>query len=309
MSRNGKNSCQEPSIHPGDCFRSTASRSRMRSATYKWMVAKADTCFSKAQDVRKTLTTPEKVRRYLESMRRLFLERLGSMPECGSTPKSRVVSRLKFPTHRLEKIVFESRPGLLVTANLYLPLDLAVPAPACLVPAGHIDDGKGYPEYQKVCMALAKAGFVAMSFDPIGQGERIQFPDRRRFKSRLIHCVNEHATLSWRSELLGFSIGGFMIHDGRRALDYLAGRPEVDSSRLAITGSSGGGTQSSFIGTIDRRLRAVVPNCYICDRHSLIAQERILFDPEQVQDGLIRDGLDHAELIGMAAPAAVLVQA
>ncbi|NQU75869.1 MAG: acetylxylan esterase [Planctomycetes bacterium] len=275
--------------------------------THSWIVGKANEMFALADDARKRLRTADQVKRYLSQMRAMFEEKLGGFPE--KTPlNAKILGCIERKTHRIEKVVFESRPGFVVSANLYLPRQFDAPAPGVVVAMGHIDNGKAYPEYQKVCMDLVLNGFVVLGFDPIGQGERIQFPSKRRFKSRLTCCVNEHANAGWRSELLGISLGGMMIWDGIRALDYLAGRPEVAADRLGMTGCSGGGTQTTFVMAIDRRLKAAVPNCFITSRKVLVGQERILFDPEQVQFGVIRDGLDHAELVSMAAPAAVLVQ-
>jgi cephalosporin-C deacetylase-like acetyl esterase len=275
--------------------------------THRWIVAQAMKYFRLAQQVRQSLRTPAQVRAYLERMRNLFLERLGGLPQ--RTPlRPRTLGKLKHRHFTVEKIVFESRPGLLVAANLYIPRGLTGRAPGVVVTMGHADDAKTYPEYQRVCQALVMNGFVTLGFDPIGQGERFQFPDKRGFKSRLRYCVNEHGTLSWRTELLGYSLGGFMVYDGIRALDYLSHRPEVDADRLAVTGCSGGGTQTAFIAAIDRRLKAAVPNCYITDRRILVEQEQLTYDPEQVQHGVVRDGLDHAELLGLAVPAATLVQ-
>ena len=76
---------------------------------------------------------------------------------------------------RIEKVIFESRPGCLVTANLYIPRDIREPAPCVLGACGHTENGKAGDLYQGFCQRLAHAGFVVLIYDPFSQGERDQY--------------------------------------------------------------------------------------------------------------------------------------
>jgi hypothetical protein len=97
-----------------------------------------------------------------------------------------------------------------------------------------------------------------------------------------------------------------------RALDYLLTRPEVDGSRIAITGTSGGGFQSLWIGALDERIRVVMPSCFVTSLPMRMAN-RIFedpdSDPEQDPPGLVAEGVDHAGLLLLAYPRAVHVAA
>ena len=156
---------------------------------------------------------------------------------------ARVVGEVRAPGYRIEKVVFESLPGIHVTALVYLPDGPAARRPAVLVACGHSPDGKAFRNYQEICVRLARRGYVALCWDPIGQGERSQFWDASRGRSRLDLICGEHAVLGNLACLAGANLSRWMIWDGIRAVDYLLTRRDVDPKRLAITGTSGGGFQ------------------------------------------------------------------
>ena len=142
-----------------------------------------------------------------------------------------------------ENIVFESRPGFPVTANLYRPK--APPAarlPAVLCPIGHIiANGKRDTEVQSRSIKLARMGFVVLAYDAIGHG--------RRNLSGNSHKEGGFALLP-----LGETISGWMVWDSMRAIDYLQSRPDVDASRIGVTGNSGGGLNTLYTAAIDPRV-------------------------------------------------------
>ena len=121
------------------------------------------------------LKSQAECRAWQEERRAFFLKQIGGLPE--RTPlNAKIVGTLQGDGYRVEKILFESRPGFHVTANLYLPLT-PPPWPAVLVPCGHSHDGKAAGGYQRICILLARHGMAAMCYDPIGQGERYQMLD------------------------------------------------------------------------------------------------------------------------------------
>ena len=77
--------------------------------------------------------------------------------------------------YRIEKVLFESRPSFPVTANLYLPTGVPFPRPAVVGSCGHSANGKAYSAYQSFAQGLARLGYVCLLYDPLGQGERLQY--------------------------------------------------------------------------------------------------------------------------------------
>src|SRR3989454_8491613 len=96
---------------------------------------------------------------------------IGGLPTYSGPLNPRVTGRLQSDTHTIEKVIFESLPGFYITGNLYRP-NIPGRYPAVLVPSGHTQEGK--PETQIVAANLAAKGYIALAYDPIGQGEREQ---------------------------------------------------------------------------------------------------------------------------------------
>ena len=107
-----------------------------------------------------------------------------------------------------------------------------------------------------------KQGYVVLIFDPIGQGERLQFPDEN-LKPRIGFGTAEHTMLGNQQLLVGEFFGNWETWDGIRALDYLLSRPEVDPRHVGVTGSSGGGTQTAWLAGVERRFTMAAPNSFV----------------------------------------------
>src|SRR5689334_2154106 len=155
-------------------------------------------------------------------------------------------------------------------------------------------------------LTLARNGYVALSWDPIGQGERIQMYDEDLHASKVRDSTTEHTILGIQTILTGHAIARYTIHDGLRALDYLLSRKEVDPKRVACTGNSGGGTHTAYLSALDDRIRVAAPSCYITSWRRLL--ETIgPQDAEQVFPNWLRDGLDFPDFLYAAAPKPYLV--
>jgi cephalosporin-C deacetylase-like acetyl esterase len=208
----------------------------------------------------------------------------------------------------LEKVVFEARPGVFVTANLYLPDGIESPRGAVQFLCGHAYEAKQYPEYQIVCQYLVKAGLVVLAQDPVGQGERLSYYEPGRGGTTVEWGTTEHDYAGTQCLPLGDTIGRYFVHDAMRGIDYLCSRREVDPSRIGVTGNSGGGTQTSMMMVCDPRLAAAAPATFIMDRrtwlHSGGAQ-----DAEQIWPGTTALGFDHEDILLAMAPKPVLVLA
>lgn len=121
---------------------------------------------------------------------------------------------------------------------------------------GHANNGKAYASYQKCCQGLARLGYIVLAFDPMGQGERIAYPDASGTNSRLGSATDEHDITGKQLLLLGDSASRYQVWDAIRSLDYLASHELVDPNRLASTGQSGGGTLTMLLSCVDDRLSA-----------------------------------------------------
>jgi len=245
-------------------------------------------------------------------IRSRLLEILGGLPDARTPLNARVTGTLARDGYRIEKLVFESLPGIHVTALLYVPDGPVAPRPAVLLACGHSPLGKAYRNYQEIAGRLARRGYVVLCWDPVGQGERSQFWDAARGRSRYNLACGEHAVLGNLALLAGTTLNRFMVWDGMRALDYLLTRPEVDPRRISITGTSGGGLQSTYIGALDPRVGVIAPSCFPTSLPMRMAN-RIFedpdSDPEQDPFRLVSAGIDHAGLLLLAYPRPLVVSA
>ena len=206
--------------------------------------------------------------------------------------------------------MYESFPGYFVSALLYKPKRATGRRPGVLSPCGHSAVGKADGTYQTLHINLAQRGYVVLSYDPVGQGERSQFWDAARQRSRFDLTCGEHAVLGNPLYLLGESLARYRIWDGIRGLDYLASLPEVDPQRLGCVGNSGGGTLTAYISALDARVKVAAIGCYITTLPRRMAnrtQEDPAADPEQDIFGFVSEGIDHAGLLVLRAPRPTLV--
>lgn len=244
------------------------------------------------------LETPEQIAAYQERRREVFRNALGPLPQ--KTPlNARTTGKLDGDGFTVEKVIFESQPGFFVTGNLYLP-DAPGPHPGILHPCGHTDNGKAAEVYQKASILLARHGFVALCYDPIGQGERKQL--------RGLAASGEHGALGMAPILLSRDLASYMVWDAARALDYLESRPEIDPKRLGCTGNSGGGNMTSFLMSYDDRIAAAAPGCFMTT-HARKNESPGPGDAEQNLFAQIRNGFDHPDFILTRAPKPTLILA
>lgn len=159
----------------------------------------------------------------------------------------RVLARHAFDGYFVDNVIFESRPGFPVTANLYHPISpIQAKYPAVLSPIGHfLSAGKTAIDVQMRCIQLARLGFIVLAYDAIGQGERM-------------FVGNIHHDAGYALLPLGETIAGWMVWDSMRALDYLLTLDDVDRERIGMTGNSGGGLNTLFTAALDDRVHAAV---------------------------------------------------
>jgi cephalosporin-C deacetylase-like acetyl esterase len=221
----------------------------------------------------------------------------------------RVTGTVDRPGYRIEKLTYESRPRLYVTANLYVPNGTGR-RPAILGPLGHSTNGKAWPTYQRLFSNLARKGYVVLAFDPFGQGERIEYPGPEPGRSTVGGGgTGEHEYAGRRLVLLGANFSLFRAWDGIRGIDYLLTRPEVDPDRIGCCGQSGGATMTQFLAALDSRIRVAVVSEGNTEN---LAEENVeppgsADDAEQnIVPGLAR-GIDRADLLYAFAPKPLLM--
>jgi cephalosporin-C deacetylase-like acetyl esterase len=252
------------------------------------------------------LRTKSDAEAYVRAVQARISECFGPMPQ-KSPLKPRITGTVERDTYKIEKVIFESRPDFLVTANLYIPKGRAFPLPGVVGSCGHSDNGKASDPYQSFAQGLARIGYVVLIFDPIGQGERLQYIDAD-LKPRRGIGVAEHILAGNQQFLTGEFLGSWRAWDGIRALDYLLTRPEVDPKRVGITGNSGGGTMTTWLCGLERRWTMAAPGCFVTTFRRNTENE-LPADTEQCPPRVLALGLDHSDFLAAMAPKPVIILA
>ncbi len=205
------------------------------------------------------------------------------MPENPATPTAIVHGTKKMDGYLVENIAIESFPGFYVTGNLYRPEGTEDKVPAVLCPHGHWnrpgDIGRLREDMQLRCASLAKMGAIVFAYDMVGYAEAQQ--------------VTHHIPIA----LL------LQTWNGKRVLDYLISRDDVDPERVGITGASGGGTQTFMLTALDDRIKVSVPTVMVSAH---------FFGGCVCESGMPihRDGdfqTNNVEIAGLAAPRPLLI--
>lgn len=189
---------------------------------------------------------------------------LGTLAKPGEPLKSRVTGTIPGDGYRIENVVFESRPGLWVTANLYLPSSTRKALPGIVLCHSH-HHPKTEGELQDMGILWARVGCAVLVMDQLGHGERRQHSFRTaadypaRFAvGRQDYYFRYDAAL--QLYLVGESLTGWMVQDLLRGVDLLVARPDVDRQRIVLLGSvAGGGDPAAVAAALDERIAAVVP--------------------------------------------------
>ncbi|HRH98892.1 MAG TPA: alpha/beta hydrolase family protein, partial [Prosthecobacter sp.] len=197
--------------------------------------------------------------------RRQMFEMLGLDPLPEKTPlKPTKTGELKGDGYVVEKMHFQSMPGLYVTANLYLPDKVTKPLPTILYVCGHaniVKDGVSLGNkagYEHHGVWFARHGYACMIIDTVQLGE-IRGEH---------HGTYSKGRFWWWSR--GYTPAGLEAWSCIRALDYLETRKEVDKTRFGVTGRSGGGAYSWWITALDERIKASAPTAGVTDMQNQV---------------------------------------
>lgn len=271
-----------------------------------WLVTQVREAEARGDAQRAALKTKADAEAYVKSVQERIRQCFGPMPE--KTPlKAQVTGIVERDSYRIEKIIFESRPGYWVTGNLYVPQG-AGKKPATVGLCGHSLNGKAAEAYQSFAQGLARLGHICFIIDPVGQGERFQYLDHASLKSRLGGGVAEHIQMGNPQSLVGEFLGSWFAWDGIRALDYLLTRDEVDPQHLGVTGNSGGGTQTTWLCGLESRFTMAAPACFVTTFRRNVENE-LPADTEQCPPQVLALGLDHSDFLAAMAPKPVIILA
>ncbi len=240
---------------------------------------------------------------YVLDVRRKILKAF-HLPTGKCPLKPVVTGEHKMPGMAVRNIVYYSRPEYPVTGLLFIP-DKVKKAPGVLFLCGHAGEGKASMTYQTCAINLAAQGFVVLMIDPVSQGERLQFSVALTRKYTL-HCCNAHNMQGKQLYLDGEYFCAWRAWDAIRGIDYLQTLPEVDGTRIGLTGNSGGGTMTTFVNALDDRLTMAAPSCYVTTwRHEV--ENELPADMEQMPPDILRYGLDMADFVIARAPRPTLI--
>ncbi len=184
-----------------------------------------------------------------EQLRKQILSAAGLLPLPEKTPLNpQVFGRIERKEYSIERVLLETLPGYFLAGNLYRPLGRPGKHPAVLTPHGHWTYGRleHTPEFSGPLLGinLARQGYVAFAYDMVGWNDTVQTP----------HAIGGPREQQW-------SIGphGFQLWNSIRAVDFVESLEDVDGSRIAVTGASGGGTQTFLLAAVDGRIGAAAP--------------------------------------------------
>ena len=248
--------------------------------------------------------SPAAIAQLQAEIRTNLAEMLGPLPEITALNQHHGGS-LQREDYVVERIVYESRPQFLVPVNLYRPRYVGGPLPAVILVPGRVREGKAHEPYQRFCILLARLGFVALTWDPIGAGERRGHPPDAAGSSH-VPSLSEQEVLARQCYLLGLNLLQYRMWDALRAIDYLEARPEVDPGRIAMAGHGGAAMEALLLACFDQRLRAAVslsPGKGFRSR----AESLVDPDPEWILFRTFEYGIDYPEILAGIAPRPLLI--
>lgn len=277
----------------------------MPNMLVSYLVGNLNRLSSSWDEKRALLKTGADVQGRNRVVRDKLISMLGEFPQ--KTPfDALTVSSAERDGYRVENIMFASRPDFWVTGNLYVPTTGGRRFPAIISPCGHYPLARVTPQYQSAYISLAKSGFIVLSYDPIGQGERRQYWNPKTNVTDVGGPVFEHSMAGQLLLLLGENLTGYLVWEGMRAIDYLLTRREVDAERIGCVGHSGGGTLTKFIAVADSRVQCVA----ILEggtANQWPTQSIGISDIEQNLFPAALDGIDNVDLHTAIAPRPLLV--
>ncbi len=226
-------------------------------------------------------------------IRQKLADAFGGFPTEKCALEPRLLGTLQRDGYRVEKLVFQTLPGIWMTALAYVPAQ-AGPRPAILCVHGHWKGAKQDPVVQSRCIGAAKHGFFVLAVDAFGAGERATGKALGEY-----HGEMSGATLFPS----GKTLSGVQLYENMRAVDYIQSRPEVDPTKIGVTGASGGGNQTMYAGAYDERFGAAVPVCSVGNYQAYLGAACCMCE---VVPGAMRFA-EERDILGLVAPRGLMV--
>ena len=278
-----------------------------------------DFCLSEYDAMKPALsfsaTTAASAAKWQQRARRKLVDRLGGFPALRAPLNAEVLETTDFGSYTRQKVVFDSRSNLSVLGYLLVPKGGTHPMPAVVCFSGHGrglpdilglgDDGRERPargatyarEYALQCV---EHGYVTLAIEQLALGTRRDEAARKAGPAE-----NSCRPAACAALLMGGTMAGWRVWDAMRAIDYLGTRPEVDATRIATLGASGGGTTSLLTGATDPRVKVTVVSAYFNTfRDSIVS---ISHCPDNYVPGLLQD-MEMYDLSGLVAPRRLFVE-
>ena len=238
-----------------------------------------------------------------DTYRKQLFHMLGLSPNRERTDlKATITGKVEGEGFVVEKLHYQSSPGLYVTGNLYLPKERKPNEkfPAILYVCGHgrvKKDGVSYGNkvhYHHHGSWFARHGYVCLTIDTIQLGEI----------EGLHHGIYSKNMWWWASQ--GYTPAGVEAWNGIRGIDYLQSRPEVDGERIGVTGRSGGGAYSWWVAALDERVKAAVPVAGITSMRNHVVDGCVEGHCDCMYQ-VNSQGWDFAMISSLVAPRALLI--
>jgi cephalosporin-C deacetylase-like acetyl esterase len=232
-------------------------------------------------------------------VRETVLRLIGGLPAKPGPLHVQSVGTLHQDGFHVERLIYDSLPEFHVTADLYVPDKGKGPYPAILYTPGHSPGGK--LEAWLFSANMARNGVAVLAYDPIGEGERLQYFDAATNASLAGGPTGEHSEASVQAMLTGNHIARYFIEDAMRGIDFLRGRPDIDATRIGAMGCSGGGTVTAYLAALDPRVKVAGVACYITGFDELLSS----IGPQEAEQTLpdfLEEGLSFPDWIETAAP-------
>ena len=218
-------------------------------------------------------TTREEWEKRRPRLKQEYFEMLGLWPLPEKTPlKAAVTGTVEGDNIVVEKVHFQSKPGLYVTGNLFRPKNVAGKLPTVLYVCGHSGAGRngGKVKFQDHGIWFAHNGYICLIIDTLQLGE---IPGIHHGTYGLRGKEPVETRFWWQAR--GYTPAGVEAWNGVRAIDYLVSRPDVDADKIAVTGISGGGAATLWITAADERVKVAVPVSGMSDLESYVTNKVI----------------------------------
>lgn len=244
-------------------------------------------------DFLRLTTFPDDWTSYRKSLRRKLWQLMGVSCDHSLPLDLQVHTTITHENITLKNISYQTRPGVYSTATLYIPQGSG-PFPGVINMHGHWHQGRLAARVQSRGFTLAKKGYLVISVDTFGSGERSTVHTQYEYHGRNLgsHIFN-----------LGETLMGCQLVDNMRAVDVLCSLPEVDKNRIGATGASGGGNQTMYLAAMDDRIKAAVPVCSVGSFESYLYEANCCC--ETLPGGLAVTEM--AGILALAAPRAMLI--